>query len=158
MKLAAQDMQGFMQQALRVAQEGASRGEVPVGAVVVHQGSVVAEAHNEVESSNDSSAHAEVLAMRRAAQVLGDWRLHETQLFVTLEPCTMCVGAVKLARVPLVVFAATDERLGACSSLFDLMQDTRLGPEVRVVSGVCADESVALLQSFFQSKRKKRDN
>ncbi len=143
----------LMELALLEAEKAADAGEVPVGAVIYYQGEVIAEAHNLVETGKDSSAHAEILAIKMAAQKLGDWRLNECILAVTLEPCTMCLGAIKLARIPNLIIGLMDPARGACGSLYDLSQDSRLGPEITVISEVLADSSAELLKRFFQEKR-----
>jgi tRNA(adenine34) deaminase len=128
--------------------------DVPVGAVVVSaSGEVVSKARNERELTGDPTAHAEVLALRRAAADLGSWRLDGCTLVVTLEPCTMCAGAIVLSRVSRVVFGAVDEKAGAAGSLWDVLRDRRLNHRPEVVAGVLADESAALLREFFLGQR-----
>lgn len=142
-----------MRIALDEARLAAGKGEVPVGAVVVHDGRVVARAHNLRESTRDPLAHAEVLAIRMAAAVLGRWRLVGCTLVVTLEPCPMCAGAVVNARPERLVFGASDPRAGAVGSLMDIVRNERLNHRAEVVSGVLADESAALLKAFFAERR-----
>jgi tRNA(adenine34) deaminase len=139
--------------ALEEAERAAAEGDVPVGAVVIAEGRVVARRHNERESRRDPTAHAEVLALRDAAAVLGRWRLLDATVVVTLEPCPMCAGALVAARVGSVVFGATDPRAGACGSLYNLCADPRLNHEVTVTAGVRADESARLLERFFTERR-----
>lgn len=139
----------FMTEALKLARYACSINEVPIGAVIVYKDEIIASAHNEVEKSNDPTAHAECLAIRRAGEKRGDWRLNECALFVTLEPCTMCIGAIKLARIPLLVFGAFDPKIGAVGSIYDLSVNT----EIRVVSNVCEHECRKVLQDFFANKR-----
>ena len=128
--------------------------DVPVGAVVVSStGEVLGRGRNEREATGDPTAHAEVLALRRAAAALGSWRLDGCTLVVTLEPCTMCAGAIVLSRVSRVVFGATDEKAGAAGSLWDVLRDRRLNHRPEVVSGVLGPESAALLREFFESQR-----
>ncbi len=146
-------LNGLMDQALREAQKAAAIGEVPVGAVFYYEDRVIASAHNLVETNHDASAHAEILVMREAAKVIGDWRLEKGILCVTLEPCTMCGGAIRLSRVGTVVFGARDPRLGAVGSLYDVCQDPRLGALPRVLSGVKERECGDLLSSFFAALR-----
>ncbi|MGH3494862.1 MAG: tRNA adenosine(34) deaminase TadA [Sciscionella sp.] len=146
------------EQAVRAALDQArvalAGGEVPVGAVVLDgSGSVLAAAHNEREGAADPSAHAEVLALRRAASVLGSWQLTGATLAITLEPCTMCAGAAVLARVARVVFGAWDPKAGAAGSLWDVLRDRRLNHRPQVSGGVCAAECEALLADFFAGKR-----
>ena len=144
-----------MRHALVEAESALVHGDVPIGAVVLDEtGRVLARAHNERELHGDPTAHAEVVALRRAAEVVGEWRLQGCTLVVTLEPCTMCAGAMVLARVGRLVFGAFDEKAGAVSSLFDVVRDPRLNHRVEVVSGVLADESAALLREFFAGHRR----
>ena len=139
--------------ALAEAERAAAEGEVPVGAVVIAGGRVIARRHNEREARHDPTAHAEVLALRDAAAVLGRWRLSDATVVVTLEPCPMCAGALVAARVGGVVFGATDPRAGACGSLYNLCADPRMNHEVAVTPGVMADEAARLLEQFFSERR-----
>ena len=139
--------------ALTEAKRALEHGDVPVGAVVVHDGEVIAARHNERELTNDPAAHAEVLALRDAATKLGTWRLNDCTLFVTLEPCPMCAGALVNARLERVVFGAHDMRGGAVGSLYNLCSDPRLNHEVQVQSGVAVEECAELLTDFFSAKR-----
>jgi tRNA(adenine34) deaminase len=143
----------FMRRALAAAEAAAGRGEVPVGAVVVVGGEVVAEAHNERETGNDPTAHAEILALRRAAAALGSWRLTGADLYVTMEPCPMCAGALVNARLRRLYFGCDDPKAGAVRTLYSLLDDTRLNHRVEVVPGVLAAEGAALLRSFFSRLR-----
>ena len=144
--------------AMRLAIEQARLAElhadVPVGAVVVLDGRVIAARHNERELTGDPTAHAEVLAIRDAAEVIGLWRLDGCTLYVTLEPCTMCAGALVNARVPRVVYGATDPKAGAGGSLMNVLADSRLNHRCDVTTGVLADECGAMLRAFFASRRK----
>lgn len=142
-----------MARALEWARVGASRGEVPVGAVLVRGERLVAEAHNRTLTDADPTAHAEILVLRHAARRLGDWRLLDTTLYVTLEPCAMCAGAIVLARIPRLVYGAPDPKAGMAGSLADLVQDPRLNHRVERTTGVLADESGALLRAFFRARR-----
>jgi tRNA(adenine34) deaminase len=139
--------------ALAEARRAAEAGEVPVGAVTVVDGVVVAARHNEREASHDPTAHAEMLALRETAARLGSWRLGEVTLVVTLEPCPMCAGALVAARVGRLVFGAVDPRAGACGTLYNLCVDPRLNHELSVTPGVAAQECSTLLTSFFAGKR-----
>ena len=140
--------------ALSVAREALTRGEVPIGAVVLDpSGAVIASAHNEREVGHDPTGHAEVLALRRAGAALGSWRLDGCTLAVTLEPCTMCAGALVLARVSRLVFGAWDPKAGAVGSLWDVVRDRRLNHRPEVAGGVCEAECSALLTDFFAPKR-----
>jgi len=143
----------WMREALRAARRAPAHGDVPVGAVVVKDGAVLARAHNRREADGDPSAHAEVIAIRRAARTLASWRLEGCVLYVTLEPCAMCAGAIVLARIPRLVFGAEDPKAGFVGSLGDLCRDPRLNHRVHVTEGVLAAESAALLTSFFKEKR-----
>ena len=146
------DFQHFMHLALAEARQ--SGDEVPVGAVLVDaEGNVLASAHNLREQKNDPTSHAEIEVIREAAAKIGDWRLENTTLFVTLEPCVMCAGAIVAARIPKVVFGAWDERVGASGSIYDLLRDSRLGKPVEVVSGALEDECSEVLRQFFSSRR-----
>src|SRR6185295_9199275 len=140
----------FMRRALSVAAEAALRGEVPVGAVVVAGDRVIAVAHNERETANDPTAHAEVLALRRAAAVLGSWRLNEADLYVTMEPCPMCAGALVNARIRRVYYGCDDPKAGAVRSLYQILDDRRLNHRVEVVPDVLGAEAAVLLRSFFE--------
>ncbi len=139
----------FMRRALELAAQAAAEGDVPVGAVVVHEGQIVGEGRNTRERDNDPTGHAEVVALRAAASALGRWRLDDCALFVTLEPCTMCAGALVGARVEQLVFGAWDEKAGAVGSLWDVVRDRRLNHRPQVTAEVLADESAVLLRSFF---------
>lgn len=128
--------------------------DVPVGAVIVDEkGEIIARGRNERELSKDPTAHAEILAIREAAEALGDWRLNGMTLVVTLEPCVMCAGAIQAARINKVVFGAWDEKVGASGSLYDLVRDKRLGTEIEVIPGVLETEASAQLKEFFAKKR-----
>jgi tRNA(adenine34) deaminase len=143
----------FMRRALAAAEEAGGRGEVPVGAVVVVGGEMVAVAHNERETASDPTAHAEVLALRRAAAALGSWRLTDADLFVTMEPCPMCAGALVNARIRRLYFGCDDPKAGAVRTLYNLVEDVRLNHRVEVVPGVLAPEGAALLRAFFSRLR-----
>jgi tRNA(adenine34) deaminase len=140
--------------AIQQASDAAGRGEVPVGAVVLDpKRGIIASAGNRVEELNDATAHAEVLAIRAASSTIGSWRLNDCALFVTLEPCTMCIGAIRNARVGALVFGAADPRAGAAGSLFDLALDERLGSTPRVIANVDAERCAELLSEFFRRLR-----
>lgn len=140
--------------ALVEARTALAHGDVPIGAVVLDpSGALIASAHNERELGDDPTAHAEVIALRRAGQALGSWRLDGCTLAVTLEPCTMCAGALVLARVRRLVFGAWDPKAGAVGSLWDVVRDRRLNHRPEVAAGVCADECAQLLADFFDGKR-----
>lgn len=148
----------IMRRALELASAAAAMGETPVGAVVVRTDSqeVLAEAHNRREADNDPAGHAELLAMRAAAAKIGDWRLSDCTLYVTLEPCPMCAGMIVQARVGRVVYGAPDPKAGAVNSLYRLCSDERLNHRIEPVGGVLAEESAALLKEFFRELRRKK--
>jgi len=143
----------YMQKALEQARIAESMDEVPIGAVVVHQGRLIGAAHNQRQMLHDPTAHAEMLAITQAAEALGDWRLLDCALYVTLEPCPMCAGAIVNARIPWVIFGATDPKAGAVNSLFQLLNDKRLNHRCEVVSGVMDIECGEILTSFFRRQR-----
>ncbi len=142
-----------MRLALDQAAAAAAHGDVPIGAVVVRDGSVIAARHNERELTGDPTAHAEVLAIRDASAVVGHWRLIDCTLYVTLEPCVMCAGALVNARIGRVVYAATDPKAGAISSLYEVCSDQRLNHRPPVTAGLFAEESGAMLRAFFAERR-----
>jgi tRNA(adenine34) deaminase len=143
----------FMQQALDLAAEARRLGEVPVGAVVVRDGAVIGRGFNQPISSHDPTAHAEIVAMRDAARRLRNYRLNDCQLFVTLEPCAMCAGAMLHARIVRVVYGAPDPKTGACGSILDLFAERRLNHHTEVTGGVLAPNAASLLQQFFMERR-----
>ncbi|MDO8357612.1 MAG: tRNA adenosine(34) deaminase TadA [Nitrospirota bacterium] len=145
--------QGFMRVALEEAARATAIGEVPIAAVVVREGKILAQAHNYRELWQDPTAHAEVIAIRAAATALGTWRLTETTLYVTVEPCAMCLGAIILARIPRVVFGTKDPKAGACGSVFDFTDEPKLNHRVEVRGGILEQESQALIQHFFRQLR-----
>ena len=142
-----------MRRALELAAEACAVGEVPIGALIVHDGKIVAEAANARETSKVATHHAEILAIERACLALDRWRLSDCDLYVTLEPCTMCAGAIVLARFRSVVFGAMDPKAGAVGSLSNVLADERLNHRPVVVSGILATESAQLLSSFFKTRR-----
>ena len=143
----------WMRRALELAEEAGRLGEVPVGAVVVAEDGSAFETHNRTGELSDPTAHAEVLALRAAAASVGDWRLTGHTLYVSLEPCAMCAGAIVLARVPRLVFGAADPKAGMCGSLGNLVQDPRLNHRVELLGGLLADEAGELLRRFFRERR-----
>jgi tRNA(adenine34) deaminase len=150
---AVSDDETFMREALDLARGAAERGEVPVGAVAVLDGSVVGRGSNGREALRDPTAHAELLAIQEAARALGRWRLTGVTVYVTLEPCAMCAGAMVLARIDRLVFGARDPKAGAVGSLLDLSADPRLNHRYPVAGGVLAEESSELLRTFFRARR-----
>lgn len=148
------DHEDAMRAALAEARLSFVSDDVPVGAVLLDSdGTVLSHARNEREQLNDPTAHAEVLAIRRGAELRGDWHLTDTTLVVTLEPCVLCAGAIMAARIPRLVFGAWDEKAGAVGSVYDVLRDRRLPHRVEVTAGVLADESAALLAEFFAGRR-----
>ncbi len=146
--------EAHMRQALSEAEQALAEDEVPVGAIIVCDGTVVAAAHNQRERLRDPTAHAEMIAITQAAESLGSWRLDGCTLYVTLEPCPMCAGAILQARIPVVVFGATDPKAGAVQSLYQLLQDRRLNHTCQTVGGVLAEPCGQILTRFFQAQRK----
>jgi tRNA(adenine34) deaminase len=147
-----------MQAALAMARAAMAMGEVPVGAVVVQKGRIIAQAFNLRETLNDPTAHAERLALTLAGRALGSWRLEECTLYVTLEPCPMCAGAIVQARVPRVVYGVTDPKAGACETLYRMLSDPRLNHRAKVEGGLLAEECGALLTQFFQGLRPQKQS
>ncbi len=143
----------WMARALEQARLAGLEGEVPVGAVVVRAGRILSEGHNMTVQSSDPTAHAEVVAIRRAAAAQGDWRLEDTTLYCTLEPCSLCCGAILLSRVPRVVFGAADPKAGMAGTLGNLLQDPRLNHRVEITGGVSSEASAELLKGFFRERR-----
>jgi tRNA(adenine34) deaminase len=144
----------FMREALALAKLAAEAGEVPVGAVLVREGAVVGRGYNRPVTGRDPTAHAEVMALRDAAEQIGNYRLGECQLYVTLEPCAMCAGAIMHARVSRVVYGAADPKSGACGSVVDLFAENRLNHHATVTGGVMAEEAAKLLKEFFGARRR----
>jgi tRNA(adenine34) deaminase len=143
-----------MKQALREAEKAYEQDEVPVGAVVVHKGKVIGRGYNQIERLQDPTAHAEMIAITAATNHLQSRRLEECTLYVTLEPCPMCAGAIVLSRIPTLVFATFDPKSGACGTLYNIVHDKRLNHSVHVISGVCDRESEEYLKGFFGRVRK----
>ena len=143
----------FMRLALREAERALEHDDVPIGAVVVHDGEVIGAGGNERELRQDPTAHAEILALREAAHALGSWRVLESVMYVTLEPCAMCAGAIVLARLPRVVYGTTDPKAGAAGSVFDILAEPRLNHRPEVAAGLLADECAAILRAFFATRR-----
>lgn len=144
----------YLRQALREAEQAFEENEVPIGAIIVRDGRVIAAAHNQREQLHDPTAHAEMIAITQAAAALGDWRLERCALYVTLEPCPMCAGAILQARIPIVVYGAPDPKAGAVQSLYQLLNDSRLNHRCEVLGGLLANECGGILSRFFQQQRK----
>lgn len=147
------DDSDFLSRALAQARQGADEGEVPVGAVIVLDGAIIAAAHNRPIASSDPTAHAEVLALREACAALGTYRLNDAALYVTLEPCVMCVGAMLNARIARLIFGAWDEKAGAVGSVYDIGRDGRLNHKLEIRGGVMEAECAALMRDFFRGRR-----
>jgi tRNA(adenine34) deaminase len=147
-----------MEEAIRLAQRAAEAGEVPVGAVVVHEGRVIGRAHNQVETLHDATAHAEMIAITQAAEALENWRLEGAEIYVTLEPCPMCAGAMVNSRVSRIIYGADDPIAGACGSVFNIVNEKRLNHRIPVVKGVLAERCSELLKSFFRARRQASKN
>jgi tRNA(adenine34) deaminase len=143
----------FMHLALREAERALEHDDVPIGVVLVRDGEVVAAAHNERELRQDPTAHAEIIALREAARLAGTWRVLDTVVYVTLEPCAMCAGAIVLARIPRVAYGASDPKAGACGSVLDVLGEPRLNHRPEVAGGLLAQECGQLLSGFFASRR-----
>jgi tRNA(adenine34) deaminase len=143
----------FMREALRMASQAAKAGEVPVGAIVVRAGKIIARAHNQVELLKDATAHAEMLALTQAEAAVGDWRLSDCDLYVTKEPCVMCAGALVHTRIRRVIFGCTDPSAGAAGSVMNLLQMLALNHRCDIASGVLQDECAGMLQNFFRKRR-----
>ncbi len=143
----------YMRLAIEEAEQAAAKGEVPIGAVIVHQGEVIARAHNLRETTQNAVTHAELLVIQEACQKLGNWRLEDTILYVTLEPCPMCAGAILQSRIPRVVYGARDAKAGCVDSLYRLLNDERFNHQCEVTENVLADECGGLLTQFFRTLR-----
>ena len=146
-----------MRAALREAEASAAKDEVPVGCVIVHDGLIVGRGHNQVEALEDATAHAEIVAIGAASSTLGSWRLNLCTMYVTLEPCAMCAGAIILARLGRLVYGADDPKAGACGSVLDVIHEPRLNHRVEITTGVLAEECGALLKAFFRRKRREAE-
>lgn len=152
------DDERYMRYALREAERAMEAGEVPVGCVIVHEGELIAKGHNQRERLNDPTAHAEIIAITAAAAALGSWRLDRCKLYVTLEPCPMCAGAIIQSRVPEVFFGAHDPKAGCCGSLMNLLSDNRFNHRPIVHTGLLADECGSILTGFFRAIRAQQQN
>ncbi|GAB4308456.1 MAG: tRNA adenosine(34) deaminase TadA [Myxococcota bacterium] len=149
------DDERFMRLAIEAAREAGERGDVPVGAVIVKGGTVLASSGNRRHTEPDPTAHAEIVVMREAAKIIGNWRLDDCALYVTLEPCPMCAGAMVNARLPRLVYGAPDPRAGAVESLYKIVQDKRLNHRIEVSAGVLSGECADILSEFFAKRRRK---
>ncbi len=145
----------WMRHALTEARLALKKGEVPVGAVVVHEDKIIGRGHNQMESLNDSTAHAEIIAIGAASNYLSSWRLSGASLYVTLEPCAMCAGAIVLSRIDRLIFGSKDPKAGACGSLYNIVQDLRLNHQVQIIPYILEQECSQILQAFFERVRQK---
>ena len=150
--------QRFMRVAIDQAEIARQNGDVPVGAVIVHEGQLIAKAYNQRQQLNDPTAHAEIIALTQAAEAVCSWRLDGCTIYVTLEPCPMCAGALVLARIDRLVYGCDDPKTGACGSLYNIVQDERLNHHLEVKSGVLEDECRRQLQEFFAGRRQENKN
>jgi len=146
----------FMQEALKEAAKAMERKEVPIGAVVVKDGVVIARGYNLRETAKDPTAHAEILAIREASQVLGGWRLHGCDLYVTIEPCPMCAGAIMMARIDRLIIGAMDPKAGAAGSLLNIPEDERFNHQTEIIQGVLEEECAGIMKAFFKELRKSK--
>jgi tRNA(adenine34) deaminase len=144
----------YMRMALDAAVIAEENGDVPIGTIIVHENRIIAKAYNQREQLQDPTAHAEIIALTQAATALGMWRLHGCTIYVTLEPCPMCAGALVLARLDRLVYGCPDPKTGACGSLYDIVRDGRLNHRLEVTAGVLAEDCTSLLQDFFQQRRR----
>jgi tRNA(adenine34) deaminase len=149
------DHEAFMREALREAEKALGKGEVPVGAVVALNGEIISRGHNQRETKRDATAHAEIIALREAGEKLCNWRLSGTLLYVTLEPCPMCAGAMLQSRIDRVVYGADDPKAGSAGTLINILQFPGFNHSVKITSGILADECGAILQRFFKERRNK---
>lgn len=146
----------FMKEAIVEAKKAEALGEVPIGAIIVYNGEIIARAHNLREATQNAVTHAELMAIQQACEVLGSWRLEDTTLYVTLEPCPMCAGAILQSRIPRVVYGARDPKAGSVHSLYQLLNDPRLNHECDVIEGVLGDECGLMLTNFFKAIRERK--
>jgi tRNA(adenine34) deaminase len=155
---ALKDDQRYMQIAIEQAHTAQENGDVPIGAVIIYQNQIIGKAYNQREQLKDPTAHAEIIALTQAAAYLESWRLNDCTIYVTLEPCPMCAGALVLARIKRLVYGCDDPKTGSVKSLYNIVQDQRLNHRLEVTSGVLADECSELLQDFFQRRRIENKN
>lgn len=150
------------QRCMRLAIDQASiaeeNGDVPIGAIIIHENRIIAKAYNQRQQLNDPTAHAEIIALTQAAEAVGSWRLHGCTIYVTLEPCPMCAGALVLARIDRLVFGTEGPKTGACGSLYNIVQDSRLNHQIQITSGILMEDCKSQLQAFFQRRRQENRN
>jgi tRNA(adenine34) deaminase len=145
--------QRYMRLAINQAAIAEENGDVPIGVVIVHENRIIAKAYNQRQQLNDPTAHAEIIALTQASEAIGSWRLHGCTIYVTLEPCPMCAGALVLARIDRLVFGTEDPKTGACGSLYNIVQDSRLNHQIEITSGILMEACKEQLQAFFQRRR-----
>lgn len=145
----------FMKEALKEAQKAFEADEVPIGAVAVYKNQIIGRGHNRIEQLQDSTAHAEIIAITAAANALGSWRLENVDVYATIEPCIMCAGALVLARVKRISFGARDEKFGGCGSVFNIVNEQKLNHQIEVTEGLLKEQAASLMKEFFEKKRKK---
>ncbi|HFI0329043.1 tRNA adenosine(34) deaminase TadA [Streptococcus parasuis] len=156
MNYTLEEKEYFMRQALEEARKSLEKDEIPIGCVIVKEGQIIGRGHNAREELNQAIMHAEVMAIQEANRVEGNWRLLETTLFVTIEPCVMCSGAIGLARIPQVVYGAANQKFGAAGSLYDILTDQRLNHRVEVETGILEESCAQIMQDFFRQRREKQ--
>ena len=156
MNYTLEEKEYFMKQALAEAEKSLEKDEIPIGCVIVKDGQIIGRGHNAREELNQAIMHAEVMAIQEANRVEGNWRLLETTLFVTIEPCVMCSGAIGLTRIPQVVYGAANQKFGAAGSLYDILADVRLNHRVEVEKGILEEECAQIMQDFFRQRREKQ--
>ena len=148
--------ENYMNEALKEAKKAYKKLEIPVGAVIVHEGEIIARAHNEKEEKNDTTKHAEILAIQKASKKLGKWRLNDCDMYVTLEPCAMCAGALIQSRIRKVYIGTNDEKTGACGSVLNLLKDYKFNHKVEIERNVCKDKCESIIKKFFKELREKK--
>ena len=156
MNYTLEEKEYFMKQALAEAEKSLEKDEIPIGCVIVKDGQIIGRGHNAREELNQAIMHAEVMAIQEANRVEGNWRLLDTTLFVTIEPCVMCSGAIGLARIPRVIYGGTNQKFGAAGSLYDILADVRLNQRVEVENGILEEECAQIMQDFFRQRREKQ--
>ncbi|MFI3086211.1 tRNA adenosine(34) deaminase TadA [Streptococcus sp. 2022WUSS037] len=156
MNYTLEEKEYFMSQALAEAEKSLEKDEIPIGCVIVKDGQIIGRGHNAREELNQAIMHAEVMAIQEANRIEGNWRLLDTTLFVTIEPCVMCSGAIGLARIPQVVYGAANQKFGAAGSLYDILTDQRLNHRVEVETGVLEEACAQIMQDFFRQRREKQ--
>ncbi len=155
MEYTLEEKEGFMREALKEAQKSLAKDEIPIGCVIVKDGEIIGRGHNAREELNQAVMHAEIMAINAANAHVGNWRLLDCTLFVTIEPCVMCSGAIGLARIPQVIYGAANAKFGAAGSLYDILRDERLNHRVQVETGILEEACASVMQAFFRARRQK---